>query len=300
MNDKPIAILCADLHLSHAPPTARSAEKDWYVAMARPLREVKLLAANLDVPVLCAGDVFHKWNSPPELINFAIDELPKMRAIPGQHDMPHHNYEDIRQSAYWTLVKAGKVSNLPWGTWTGLNKFWISPFRFGVEFGPLSMDKGGGLRIALVHRYLWTDKIGGFPGAPAESNLKAMREQLKGYDVAVFGDNHQQFGVRSGDCTVWNCGCLIRRSIAERDYRPAVGLLKADGKVEAHRLDTSEDKWVDELPEEGERKVEGLDEFLSTLDSMAASSLDFGEAMRRFLMDKTDDDVKRILEGVMG
>ena len=48
---KVIAILCSDLHLSHVAPVARSAENNWYAAMARALQELRELAEEHDVPV---------------------------------------------------------------------------------------------------------------------------------------------------------------------------------------------------------------------------------------------------------
>ena len=99
-----IAIFAADLHLSLKAPIWRSTEQDWFEAMLRPLVELRTLATLHNCPIVYAGDIFDKWNSPPELINFAIEHLPKGHAIPGQHDLPLHNYEDIRKSAYWTLV----------------------------------------------------------------------------------------------------------------------------------------------------------------------------------------------------
>jgi hypothetical protein len=56
--DKVIAILCADLHLSHKPPIARSNEPCWYTAMKRQLNELSNLSQKWEAPVLCAGDVF--------------------------------------------------------------------------------------------------------------------------------------------------------------------------------------------------------------------------------------------------
>ena len=52
------AILVADIHLSHSPPVARSAEENWYEAMARPLNQLRNLAEKWRAPVICAGDVF--------------------------------------------------------------------------------------------------------------------------------------------------------------------------------------------------------------------------------------------------
>ena len=111
-----VAIACADIHLQHTAPICRSGEPDWYAAMARPLEELRGLQENYDCPILCAGDVFNHWNNcPPELINWAIKHLPKMYAIPGQHDLPQHRLDDVRKSAYWTMVEAGVIENLPLG-----------------------------------------------------------------------------------------------------------------------------------------------------------------------------------------
>jgi len=126
-----IAILCSDIHLCHTPPVARSAEPDWYVAMERQLDELRAVAEQHGAPIVCAGDIFDRWNSPPELINFAIQSSPKMHSIPGQHDLPHHRYEDMQRSAYWTLVAAGVLTDL--GTVPKVVSNWLAvhPFPWG-------------------------------------------------------------------------------------------------------------------------------------------------------------------------
>src|ERR1700761_1543949 len=103
------AILLSDLHLSHKCPIARSDEKSWYDAMERPWKQVKKLAGNC--PIVCGGDFFNDgWrphNCPPELINWAIDVLPSsIFSVAGQHDLKHHRVETIKETAFWTLVKA--------------------------------------------------------------------------------------------------------------------------------------------------------------------------------------------------
>ena len=101
MKKKPVALVCSDIHLCHTRPTSRSAEPDWYEAMARRLHQVDEIASYQQVPVLCAGDVFDRWNSPPELINFAIKNMPPMWAVPGQHDLPHHRLDEVHRSGLW-------------------------------------------------------------------------------------------------------------------------------------------------------------------------------------------------------
>jgi len=76
---KVIAIICSDLHLSLKPPVFRSDEPDWFAAMQRPLDEIRRLQKHYGCDVLCCGDVFNDWNSSAELINWAVERLPKMR-----------------------------------------------------------------------------------------------------------------------------------------------------------------------------------------------------------------------------
>ena len=108
-DDSIFAVCCADLHFSHDPPRAR-AESDtasWYRVQKTYINQLKYIANGK--PILVAGDIFNRWNANPELINFLIEELPILHAIPGNHDLPNHSFDEIERSAYWTLVKAGKI-----------------------------------------------------------------------------------------------------------------------------------------------------------------------------------------------
>ncbi len=313
--DAVVALLCADLHLSHNAPTARSAEPDWYVAQGRVLHELGELQEVHNVPILFAGDLFDSWRSPPELINFALRALPTMYCIPGQHDLPYHDRGEVVKSAYWTLVLAGKIKNLDYGLIPkGLipkNKLIVYPFTWGWDVGPWEVgpaDKGmgggydyseGDLHIAVTHEFCWMPGHT-YPGAPPAKELTKLGSKLKGYDVAVFGDNHSHFASRVGDCNVWNCGCLIRRKRDERKYKPTVGLLYSDGHIEPHFLDTSEDEWLDEeLVEVGEDFVE-MGDFLSELELLDSASRDFKEAIHRYLREHDVRDLTRkiLVEGV--
>src|SRR4051812_16800052 len=74
-------ITCSDLHLREDTPLARK-EKDWYGVMARYLGQLGAVAYKFRSPIVYAGDIFHRWNSSAELINFAITHLPMGYAIP--------------------------------------------------------------------------------------------------------------------------------------------------------------------------------------------------------------------------
>ena len=280
------AILVSDIHLQARAPVARSTEPDWFAAMLRPLEEIGALAERHDAPVLYAGDIFDRWNSSPEVINFAIKHLPRGHAVPGQHDLPNHNYDDIKRSAYWTLVEAGRLVNLEPGVGTNVAGVCVYGWPWGFGIGPpTEPPEPGRLRVAVCHAFIYTPATG-YPGAPPASRITAFKERLAGYDVAAFGDNHKGFikTIRDGP-TVINCGGLMCRKVDEVSYEPGVGLLLADGTVERHLLDCSEDMFID-ITEAAELVERALDmtEFVSGLRGLGASdALDFVEALKRFL-----------------
>jgi hypothetical protein len=298
---KTIAIQLSDIHISTCPP-ARANEPDWFAAMARPLDEVKRLVDAYNCPVLCAGDVFDKYSASPELINWAIDHLPKVIAIPGQHDLPLHSLEDIGRSAFWTLVQANVITPIidPSDNMVRAGEnLVVHGFPYGVNVKPCEMDND--LHVALIHSYVWNGKHH-YPGAPKDQNILEWKDRLAGYDVAVFGDNHDYWNTPLGSTDVFNCGCLIPRKSDERKYKPSVGLLHDNGVVYRHFLDCSQDKWVD-TPESEPIKIEGgMEEFLDGLRELSADSLDFRQAVNRYMEEndkKIGAQIKAILTEAM-
>lgn len=303
-----IAIFCADLHLSHKPTLARSNEDDWYGVMEgclKQLTDLRNTHSSLEgpPPIICSGDILDKWNAPAELINFAIANLPDMYAVPGQHDLPYHNYEDIAKSAYWTLVQVGRITNLRPGVPLGVGSLCLHGFPFGFEPKSLEKKLAPWMDVAVVHKFIWT-KSTGYVGAPEENRLKSQLKNLQGYDVAVFGDNHKGFissSMEEGRTDVINCGGFMRRKSDEADYKPSVGLLYSDGSIERHYLDTSKDKMLagKEALSEAVQGI-GFEGFLEELSTLGRSAIDFTEAVKQTLQrEKIPDSVRDIVLQVM-
>jgi hypothetical protein len=269
-----IAILCSDIHLQHRPPAVRAAE-DWYDAMRRPLLELKALQKKYDCPVICAGDVLTHWThpqSPPELINFAIQHLPKMHAIPGQHDLPHHSLKEIRRSAFWTLVEASVIVPA-WSVCRASSQLIVHGFPWGASFDKCRRENLPGMHIAAVHKYVWIEGCGKFPGAPEDGHANEVRKNLRGYDLIVSGDNHMPFSFGK----IWNCGSLMRRTVSEKQHKPRVGLLHDSGKVESHYLMTEHDVFI----EQEEEQMNISSEFVEELKTLVSDSIDFEGAVRK-------------------
>jgi len=296
-----IAIFCADIHLSLNPPIWRSVEPDWFAAMKRPLDEIKKLQKEFDCPVISAGDIFDRWNSPPELINFAYDNLPQMYSIPGQHDLPLHRYEDIRKSAYWTLVQADRIIDLSKDlinvSDSGITLY---GFPYGKKITPI-FHQSKMLQIAVVHEYRCIEGKA-YIKAPGEFYLRMNEKNLIGYDVIVFGDNHKGFKVPvNTHSTIFNCGTLMKRKSDELDYQPQVGLLLKSGKVEPYYLDTSEDRYLEVQNITDTKTIFDMRAFIKELEKLGDTDLDFQDAMKRYLKrNKIKNGVCDIIRKAMG
>lgn len=298
MKPVPIAILISDLHLQLNKPVARE-EKDWMEVQADKLDRVYRLAEEHAIPVICAGDIFDRWNSPPELINFAIKFLPRvMYAVPGQHDLPLHNYDDRRKSAYWTLCMTQRIQNL-YGIHGPFQGITITGFPWGVPITPCER-KDNTIQIAVIHQYVWKEGCGHTLASDAQRASK-LKAQLKGYDVALFGDNHKNFVEKVGDCTVFNHGCFIPRKSDERNYKPRIGILMSDGSLTFEAQDTSKDLWAP-IAEAKKKESDGnMQRIISELQDLGATGLDFKEAVKRYSASKNiakpvQDIINQLLE----
>jgi DNA repair exonuclease SbcCD nuclease subunit len=258
--------------------------------MGRPLREIRDLASSLKVPVICAGDIFDRWNSPPELINFALENLPFMYAVPGQHDLPSHRTDLIQKSAYHTLELAGRIKTIPSGGMTLSDDLSAHGFGWGCEVTP---PYGGvGVGLAVVHSFIWTDDYG-YPGAPMSATVKQFKKKLKGYDAAVFGDNHKGFLAGS----ILNCGTLFRRKADEISYRPSIGVLFLSGAMDRRPL-RIEGEYIESLESVDQPKIDDFGDFMKHLGDLRAEPLSFREFLER-CMGTADEGVRKILTEVL-
>ncbi len=281
-----VALLIADLHLSLNAPLARAEKDDWLKVTQRQLRQVSRLAEKHQCPVICSGDI---WDTPCpaiELVNWSLTYLPQMYAVPGNHDLKNHSLEDIRKTAFWTLVEAGKIIYLEPGKCvehnTGKAILGMWGFPWGVPVEPLEKPNDMMIEIAVVHSYLWGGKDG-HPGAKLEDKLSNQLKLLKGYDAALYGDNHSQIFRRGGRIQLLNPGAFMRRKRDEMDHDPCVGLLHSNGKITRHYLDVSRDRFVDDSELAGKIEGEGIDatEFMEELANLSDAAVSFTEALKR-------------------
>jgi len=299
---KPVAVLCADLHLNHEPP-GRRVVSDWYDEMGRVLGVIRELV-NVNHCVICAGDVFHRWKSYPQLVNWAIDHLPvPFYSIPGQHDLPYHQLDELEKSAYCTLVKAGVVDDLG-SSYKVVDsngvKLLLCGFPWGSDLVVSSelrdvLENFDGLKLAVVHKYLWYGNAC-YDGVTEDSHVERFKDFFGNFDVAVIGDNHAPFDLKlDNGCVVWNCGCLLKRSLAERNYPVRVGVLMSDGSVYQEEIDKGVDyEWmldgVNGEDEDDSADDVRLGDFMKELSELELNKIDFVSVINRLVENKEVDD----------
>ncbi len=307
MLKQPIAVLCSDLHLSLQQPACR-ADKDWMETQAGYLKQLKILAAELfggkdekdeSSPVICAGDIFDKWNAQPELINFALEHLPdRMICVPGQHDLPNHRMDEMHRSGYGVLAKTGKIIDLATYKWPYLKTSNLVVFGFGWGREVVSCKRRHLIdspQIAVIHKYVWLNDETRYKDAPEDSSFAALKSILKTYDAVVIGDNHKGWQTNYPGTSVLNCGGFIRRKSDEMDYRPSVGILFDDGSIVRKYLDTSKDRFHENAKEREESAFD-LKGFIDGLEKLGEHRLDFREAVKNCLRsDDIDDKTKEVI-----
>ncbi len=255
--------------------------------MARPLGEIRALSRKYACPILYAGDIFDRWNAGPDIINFALAHLPRGYAVPGQHDLPNHNYGEMDRSAYGVLVRAGCIENIaPGERVLSGGHVWVTGFPWGFTPKPLNTVNGynEAIEVALIHKFVWI-KGCGYPGA--DDAARVSTKALAGYHVAAYGDNHMGFIVKptkKDEPWVINCGGFMRRKSDEKDYRPGIGLVLGDGSVVRHYLNTDGEKITTlTAAEEAVGQTLNMSAFVDELKTLGSGdALDFGAAMRKF------------------
>ena len=324
-----IGIFCADIHLTIQAPVWRSVEPDWMAAQTRPLKELADLQYKFKCPVFCAGDIFDTAKSLPEVINFATDNIPdNMYAIPGQHDLPEHQIEQIHKSAFQSLLNTGAVISIDYRV-NIISDCMIVPFQFGEKL--TEAPESAKFKIAIVHEYKWIEGFS-FPGAPEASKIGKRREIITkhnnpaiiaectkkfnkasglsnsgfdrnnkyySYDLIVYGDNHKGFQTKIGNTIIFNCGTLMRRKSDEINYKPQVGLLTKDFNMIPYYLNTSKDKYLEVKTEEPEKNLD-MSQIITELRKLGKSKLDFADAVEMYIKaGKASERVIKILYKAM-
>ena len=270
----PLAVLCSDLHLRETTPSAR-AEKDWYEVMENHLNALGEASRRWSSPIICAGDVFDRWNPSSELVRFAVQKLPQMAAIPGQHDLRYHDYESRLRGAYGCLAAVDIIFDLPTTEWVNIGvrglQLWAMPW--GRWEPPTENKKEGTIKLGVMHKYAWSNQFNCHAKADESSRFERLYPNL---DAMIIGDNHIPWMLPN----VMNHGGFIPQNADQKSLVPHYGVLMSDGSIEKHPYDVPEPVWAESWqPEIEDAKV--ASEVIQELQDLRHTGDSFLETLER-------------------
>jgi len=311
----PDAILSSDWHYRLSVPVCR--EDDFLQTQDHKIGQVVRLQEKFGCPILHGGDVFHKWYGDVDkakvanLVTRAMRVFPEeMFAIPGNHEMPSHDINNIDQSVYQTMVEArriktceGKVFNLIGNMEDYVNlKFRAFGFPYGIELqmrmgGDGKPYKSGEIKGAAIAHVLTYKGRRPFPGA--NLGCETLMRKLAGYDLILTGDNHKPFIHKKGRQLLVNPGSLTRQRSSET-HRPRVYLWYAKtNTVEPYYLQYDEKAVTRKHIQEKEEREDRVANFIDKLKTNVKIDIDFRVNMQRHLRANKNKIDKRTKEMII-
>lgn len=273
------AILIADIHLREDQPECRT--DDYFSAQEEKVDWLADLAERLDAPVIAAGDIFDKWKQSPFLLGWALDHMPFIHAIPGQHDLPQHRLGAMRKSALYVL-EAGQGANPLDSERSELLGGALRCFGAGWGQDPEEPPPGSGETILLaLHRMVWTGRRP-WPGCEAPSAVALLKRFLWA-DIILTGDNHLPFLIESQGRFLVNPGSMMRMTAAQVDHQPRVYIWDSEtGKITPEYFPIRKGVVSREHIERAQERDERVEAYVEKLLSEVEIGLSFENNLTEF------------------
>ena len=293
---KPIAVACSDIHLSDTAPVARGDEPNWHQKQKEALNFIVDASLEHHVPLIMAGDLFHKARATPAMEILAMDCLrrTKLIMIPGQHDLPNHSIDNVGRSSYGVVCT--HLTMLDCFGHFG-DAFACTSYSYGEDRGKACPTENKN-HIAVMHDLVWRGTPP-YPGAPEGGNTQNLVDSMPGYDFIVAGDNHKGFSQTVGDTVIVNCGSMMRRSSDQENYKPRAYILYDDKTAEPFCLPIQSDVFSREHRDEKNAKDARVEAFVNRLQDIEVE-LCYETNMTRFCKaNKVDKEIIIILQEAM-
>lgn len=229
-------LLTADWHLRQARPRCRL-DEDWVETQMQQIRRIGLIAAKENVPVVVTGDVFHHPRVATEVVNRLIDELKQFKDgvyfLAGNHDLPYHSLDNLKQSSIGTLLHR----------FPDIGKMW-KDFGFACTWAHFGNDlKGVQGTPRFIHRLVW-------PSAESRPQIadkdigqtaEELLEEFPDNPVIFTGDYHHAFHFEKDGRHVINPGCINIQASDMIGYQPGVDLVDLRNGISVERIPLPED-----------------------------------------------------------
>jgi hypothetical protein len=311
-------ILCADTHLRSTRPRARI--DDYFAAQERKFRFI-LEQAQASPPLLIAGDLLNAARPGEGLLRWLIDLLHEYEVVPvvvpGQHDLPGHSLDQIKNSGLGVLAAAGVIwlASDPTQIWWVGSEFFMNwcdrTAVVGVPYGmdPPQIDWCGATipKILLWHHMVINEPL--WPGQEAD-NVHSILKKYPQFDLIVTGDNHQTIicipgqnstvgrrFVHHQNSILVNPGSTMRMTASQVEHQPCVFRYQPEtGHLSQLFLPIEPDVFDLSELEAAKDKDSRVTAFVEGLDSRWEAGLSFEKGLEEFFKaNDTDPEVQKLI-----
>lgn len=287
-----LLLLTSDWHLRKDTPICR--KDDFQVMQIQILKFISKVAKKHNARVIIAGDIYNKarlmYSQDLEILLYNILKDIEIFFIAGNHDLQAHDIASIDRSNIGVLRNFNNWNFCP-DFKEYKEKIYFKFFNYGDEIK--NVNENEYFKICVLHKYCEEEKLPDY----IDNGITA-KELLGRYNYGLFvvGDNHRSFVYEEENRFVFNCGCITRQSVTEKDYKPAIYLFDTESKryetisLPDNNSDVIDISHIENLNKRNER----IDKFISKMkDKDFEIELDFEKNLENYIKNNNVDKFVR-------
>jgi DNA repair exonuclease SbcCD nuclease subunit len=294
-------IFCSDLHFRYNTPKNRI--DDFFQVQIDTLKFIAKKARENEAIILIAGDLFYRPQPEKsqllESLYFEIFKGIQIYFVYGNenHDLKNGNEENFDSNSIGVLAK---FENWNYLQEVIIDNCFIKGFSFGQELKNIESESE--LNIFCLHKYVAID----LPDFINNGiSAKYLCEKFPKVNYFVSGDNHQNFIYIHPETkqVVFNCGCITRQNIAEKEYKPSIILFDTKSrKYEQIFLPDIKDNVFREETnkQEVQERNNRIESFVELVKNQKDISFNFEDNLKKYCLEnKVKDEVIKEINEIM-
>ena len=290
-------LLTADWHIRGDRPRCRI-DEDWIESQRQDIQAVVDIARREKVDeTWVLGDLFHQPRAATEAVNMVLVGLKDLREVcpvyilPGNHDLPYHDYGNLEQSSLGIVLKSFpelRTREEPSGLILAAAPFGLDPVDPRTD-------------VWATHQLVFENAETKPPMAPGKT-AQDLLDEAPGVQVVVTGDYHRGYVYTGADGRrVITPGCLNIQAADMDDYRPRVYIWDtATAQVTPHYLPLNSAAVVTDYIAAEKERDERMDRCLEVATAAASVTLSFTDNLKAAAEEpETAPGVKGIINEVL-
>ena len=270
-------LLTADWHIRGDRPRCRI-DEDWIESQRQDIQAVVDIARREKVDeAWVLGDLFHQPRAATEAVNMVLVGLKDLREVcpvyilPGNHDLPYHDYGNLEQSSLGIVLKSFpelQTREEPRGLTLAAAPFGLDPVDPHAD-------------VWATHQLTFENDETKPPMAGGKI-AQDLLDEAPGVHIVVTGDYHRGYVYTGADSRrVITPGCLNIQAADMVDYKPRVYIWdNATAQVTPHYLPINSVAIVTDYLAAEKARDERMDRCLEVATAAASVALSFTDNLK--------------------